>query len=330
MVWLELFICVLAILFAGTKLSEYGDAIAERTGLGRSWIGLILLATVTSLPELISGVSAVTLNNLPNIAVGGIIGSCLFNLVILAFLDLAAGKTPLSHRVHHSHIISAGFGIVMLTCVCMAKIFGAGSPRLFGLINLFSFMFLILYAIAIRTIFQYEQKLVSGGAESDAASPQNNSLLRPVGMFILFACVIVAAAVYLPDITNRVGQITGLSNTFLGSSLVAIATSLPEVVVSLSAARIGAFDMAVGNVLGSNLFNVAILAVEDLCYKFGPLIAHSSEQHLMTAMAAIICTAIATVGVTFRAEKKILAMTWDSIAIIVCYVATTWWLFAHP
>jgi Ca2+/Na+ antiporter len=123
LLWVELLICAAAILLAGIQLSKYGDQIAELTGLGRSWIGLILLASVTSLPELISGISAVTLNDLPDVAVGGVVGSCLFNLVILAMLDVAAGSTPLSHRIQNNHIISAGFGIILLCLVGVSKLF---------------------------------------------------------------------------------------------------------------------------------------------------------------------------------------------------------------
>lgn len=328
MVWIELLICAAAILFAGTKLSTYGDQIAQKTGLGRTWVGLILLATVTSLPELISGVSAVTINNLPDLAVGGVIGSCLFNLVILSILDLAAGATPLSARVHHSHVLSAGFGIVLLASVCIAKLFGSSQVSL-GWVDPFSIVFIFIYAVAMRTVFQFESKrALETVSEVATEAASKGQLIRPALMFGLFSLVIVAASLYLPGVAERIGKITGLSDSFIGSSLVAITTSLPEVVVSLAAARLGAYDMAVGNVLGSNLFNVAILGVEDLCYLKGPLLAHSSEQHVMSALVAIITTGIAAIGVTFRAEKKLFAMTWDSIAIIACYLGCSYWLFA--
>jgi cation:H+ antiporter len=83
-VWLQFIACTAIIVFAGAKLSKYGDIIADLTGMGRMWIGVVLLASVTSLPELITGVSSVTLYDLPNIAVGDVLGSCMFNLLIIA------------------------------------------------------------------------------------------------------------------------------------------------------------------------------------------------------------------------------------------------------
>jgi len=231
--------------------------------------------------------------------------------------------------VHHSHVISAGFGIVLLACVCIAKIYGSGHQFLIGWFNVFSLGYLLIYAMSMRTIFQFESRRVlqAAGGEAGESAKKKEPLTKSVLLFSLFSAMIVAAALYLPDVADRIGKITGMSQTFIGSSLVAITTSLPEVVVSLSAARMGAFDMAVGNVLGSNLFNVAILGIEDICYTKGSLLTDASSQHIMSALVAIMTTGIAVIGVTFRAEKKLLAMTWDSFAILGCYLATSYWLF---
>jgi len=183
-VWIELFLCAVTILVAGIKLSKYGDEIADRTGIAKTWIGLILLATVTSLPELISGVSAVTLNNLPNLAVGGVLGSCLFNLVILAFLDWAARGVPLSSRIHHSHVLTGGFGIILLALVCTSKLFGSEHNTI-GWVDPFSIAYIAVYLLAMRTLFQFESKrsleLISA---TTAAEMTKGSLARPCLEFL--------------------------------------------------------------------------------------------------------------------------------------------------
>ncbi len=108
LVWLKLLACLAIILFAGTKVARYGDAIAEKTGLGRVWVGLILLALVTAMPELVTGVSSVALVKLPDLALGTSLGSCLFNLTILAVLDVLHRRVPILSKVSKIHIISAG------------------------------------------------------------------------------------------------------------------------------------------------------------------------------------------------------------------------------
>src|SRR4030043_2326487 len=115
LIWIAFIICTAVIVYSGTKLSRYGDIIAEKTGLGRAWIGLVLMASVTSLPELVTGISSVTYADVPNIAVGDILGSCAFNISILGFVDLIDRKKPIASRAHHGHVLSALFGILLLS-----------------------------------------------------------------------------------------------------------------------------------------------------------------------------------------------------------------------
>ena len=112
--WLEFIACSAAIVVCGTYLSKYGDVIAEKTGLGRAWIGLVLMAGVTSLPELINGISSVTAADVPDIAVGDIMGSCMFNVSLIALMDMFSGPGPIFSKAEKGHIISAGFGIILI------------------------------------------------------------------------------------------------------------------------------------------------------------------------------------------------------------------------
>ena len=117
LIWFQFIALAVIIFFSGSKLLKYGDIIAEKTGLGRTWIGVILMASVTSLPELITGISSVTLFDLPNITVGDILGSCMFNILIITLLDALAGSVPISTKVHEGHVLSASFGILLLGLV---------------------------------------------------------------------------------------------------------------------------------------------------------------------------------------------------------------------
>src|SRR3990170_2908958 len=116
--FLEFFACAAVIFYCGTLLSKYGDVIAEKTGLGRAWIGLVLMAFITSLPELITGISSVTLANVPDIALGDIMGSLIFNISIIAFMDLFYRKNaPIFSTVGGGHVISASYGIILIGIV---------------------------------------------------------------------------------------------------------------------------------------------------------------------------------------------------------------------
>src|SRR4030067_3205294 len=106
LLWLGFIICTSLIVYSGTKLSKYGDIIAEKTGLGRAWIGVVLMASVTSLPELVTGISSVTYAGAPDIAAGDILGRCVFNMLILAILDSIYRSMPISAKAHHGHVLS--------------------------------------------------------------------------------------------------------------------------------------------------------------------------------------------------------------------------------
>ena len=117
--WLQFVACAAVIFFTGTRLSKYGDIIAEKTGLGKTWIGVILLAATTSLPELITGISSVTIFDVPDIALGNVLGACMVNLLMIAWLDVMGGSLPISARAHHGQVLTAAFGILLLGLVSL-------------------------------------------------------------------------------------------------------------------------------------------------------------------------------------------------------------------
>jgi cation:H+ antiporter len=146
--------------------------------------------------------------------------------------------------------------------------------------------------------------------------------------FFICAVIIVGAGAWLPFIGSEIASITGWGESFVGNIFVALSTSLPELVVSISALKIGAVDMAIGNLFGSNLFNMNILAIDDLLYTKGPILYDVSVNHLIPALAAIAMTAIAIVGLTFRSEKKaFMSVSWDAVAIILVYLINVYMLF---
>lgn len=321
-VWLLYLFCGGIILFSGAKLSKYGDIIAEKTGMGGTWIGVILMASVTSLPKLVTGISSVAVFNVPDIAAGAVLGSCLFNVFILSLLDIGR-PLPISARAHQGHILSAGFTILLLGLVIFSILVGPNLPAL-GWIGPYSVVFLIIYFLSMRVIFSYEKKRVSEFIEelSEGEQYEHISKERAITMYIINALMVVASAIYLPHLGERIAEITNLGQTFVGNIFIAFSTSLPELVVTVAALRIGAVDMAVGNLFGSNLFNIGILAIDDIFYLQGPILSAITRTHLLSAISAITMTAIAIVGLTYRTTKKSLILAWDSFGIVLIYIMT--------
>jgi len=309
-------LCALVIVVSGARLSYYGDVIAERSGLGHAWVGVIAMASVTSLPELVTGVSASVIGA-PEIAAGDVAGSCLFNLLILGMLDLLSPQ-PIFHRLKPVHTLSAALGALLLLGVATSILTAARWPAIRW----------IGYLLAVRSIYNYERRhdQVTDEnvlAERYAHLSLRGAVLRYAGM----AVVLVAAASNLPGLAVQFAEATGLDQGFVGTSVVALSTSLPEVVVSLAAMRLGAWDMAAANVLGSNLFNVAILPIDDLFFTGGPLLAAISPGHAVTAAAAAAMSLIVIVGLVARPPRLFGRVSWTLIGLIGVYALTTWIAF---
>lgn len=308
------------IVLAGVRLARYGDVLGEKTGLGRSWIGVVLLAATTSLPELFTGFGATALAPLPDIAVGDVLGSCMFNLVILSLMD-AVQPEPLSARAHQGHALSIGFGLVLIGVAGLGLVAGDQLPVL-GWIGLYSPVLIVGYFVAMRVIFAHErQRRVQETQEvAEELRYEKITLSSAVVHYGLAAAVVVAAALWLPQLGAELARQTGLGEAFVGSLFIAMTTSLPEIVVSLAAVRIGAIDLGIGNVLGSNLFNLLILGLDDVFYRPGPLLADVGASHSISILAVVIMNAIFLVGLTHKVITKRFVVAWDTGALAAVYV----------
>jgi cation:H+ antiporter len=321
MIWIQFLATALVIVFAGVRLARYGDVLGEKTGLGRSWVGVVLLAATTSLPELFTGVGATALANLPDIAVGDVLGSCMFNLLILSFMD-AVQPEPLSTRAHQSHALSIGFGLVLIGIAGMGLLAGPRLPAI-GWIGLYTPALVAVYFVSMRLIFAHERHRRLREIQEVAEELQYAGI--PLRMAVLHystaAVLVVGAALWLPQLGAELARQTGLGEAFVGSLFIAITTSLPEIVVSLAAVRIGAIDLGVGNVLGSNLFNLLILGLDDVFYRQGPLLSAADASHGVTVLAVVAMNGLFLIGLTYRVMTKRFVVAWDTGAIAAVYVA---------
>lgn len=315
------FVCAAVIFFAGRKLSHYGDVIAEKTGLGRAWIGLILMAGVTSLPELMVGFSASALVQSADLALGDILGSCAFNLGLLALMDaFMPSKGVLLSRVSHTHVLAASLGIILLSMVG----FGLFLPEEYVLlpgISITSILFMVIYFFSVRLIYKYNQK--PGNQNTEHPNGENSyadiSLKSAVRWYVLYAGIIVVAALFLPYLAEQIADYTGLGKSFVGTLFLAASTSLPEIAVSLAAIRMGAIDLSVGNLMGSNIFNIFILSLNDIYYP-GQLLKDANDYNLITVLSAILMSSLTILGITYRVQGKRYLMAWDVFLIFLVFV----------
>jgi cation:H+ antiporter len=181
----------------------------------------------------------------------------------------------------------------------------------------------------MRTVFLFERRRIAELVHERVEAERYDSITlgKAYRNYALNAVLVIGAATYLPYLGDQIAAVTGLGGTFVGTTLIALITTLPELVVSIAALRIDATDLVFGNLLGSNLFNLAILAVDDLLYIDGPLFSDVAQSHVISANAAMAMTAVAVIGLTYRASKKRFPIAWDSLAILGVYGLGVWTVF---
>jgi len=328
--WLEFILMALFIIISGTYLSRFGDIIADKSGLGQAFIGGILIAMATSLPELVTSISSAIVGA-PDIAVGNAFGSNTFNLAILAFADLLQGKGPLLLRVNYSHILSGLVGILLSALVVFSLIlsnFMDFSLSIFG-VGVDSILLLVTYIITVRMIYRYDKKnpLDPDDPVKEEDPNPNYTLKKAILGFAACAVVIVFSGYNLSITADQISAMTGIDQSFMGSIMVAAATSLPELVATISAIRIGAYNMAVGNVFGSNIFNMTVIFFADVFYQQGVILEDVRIVHILTATIGILMATIILIGLFYRSRRSFMWMGWDAIAAAVVYFAGVYLLF---
>lgn len=305
------------IVYSGSKLSKYADLMAESYGWGRMFIGIILLASVTSIPELMTGFSSVVLVDSPDLAVGDIMGSCAFNILIISMMDLFYNpRKSLTAAVSHGHIITASLGMILLALVGVAVLF----PNLFGHIGWvggYSFVFIIVYFIAIKIVYQYEKHKKTTTEEVLTDHKLNRKSI--VTLFLVHAIIVTITAMFLPYFGEKIAHTYSLDEGVFGTLFLAASTSLPEIVVSIAAIKMGITDMAIGNIFGSNLFNIAILAIDDIMYTKGPLLSFTGPKHIIPIIGTLIITCIGIIGIVFKSNVK-WKLAIDTALIVLVYI----------
>ena len=332
--WAVFLVSAAVIVYAGTKLSRYGDQIATLTGLGGLWIGVVLMAGATSLPEVFTTVSAALMDS-PDLAAGDLFGAGMTNMLTLGLIDLMHRQKRVWQQAAFEHALSAGLAMFLTGLAAFFILLGQDVKH--GGIGLGGMTLLLFYILGMRLVFrqesskwrQREQEKVVEGQTAEVPTPPSMSVeLRRASIgFAVTALALLVAAPFLAGSANTIAEQSGISTTFIGTTLLGITTSLPELVTAIAAVRLGAFDLAVGNLFGSNAFNMAAFFFVDLAYRGGPLLSEVSDAHAMTALWSILLMSVALMGIIYRVEKRYLLIEPDSLAIIVGYCLGLWLLF---
>ena len=336
---MEFVLCGIIVIMSGSRLSRYGDVIGDKTGMGNVLVGIILLSLITSLPELVASFGSVVVVKEPDLALGNLFGSNLFNLMILVILDFVIGKEALLSRIKPGQIIVGSYGIVAsITAVFGIMLVIVSRPLGVSISWVVSIFILFIYINGIRRITKYEMENRDNSPELTDNVFQGISLRRAISFFIFHAVVILASGIWLVRLGDSLAKFSfqvgstsiTLGESFVGTIFIALVTSFPELIVSLSSVRIGAYSMAVGNVLGSNLCNMTFIPLIDLYYipkmRFSVL-ASAAPQHILSACISIVLTGFVLAGLKYRTKRTFLRLSMDTWMIALLYFLGVYILF---
>jgi cation:H+ antiporter len=315
------------VVVAAYKLAQYGDIIAVRTNLGGLVVGTIFLAGATSLPELIASISAFSAGA-PNLAAGNFFGSNMVNVLLLALVDLIYYQVPLMQRMAITHTLTAVLSMLLMV---LAIIFIMGDVDLkIAWVGIDSIVLILLYFGGVWLVQQESQRVAGASAGASVIVDDGfPTLRRGIIGFALSALILGLIVPQLVSASTQIAEITGLGESFVGTALLSVVTSLPELLAAWAAVRLGAFDLAVGNIFGSSVFNMLGLGVADFFYLEGRFLGAIDPEFALVGLLSLLLTIMALLANLARIERKLFFVEIDSVAIIVVYLAGMYLLFIH-
>ncbi|OIJ18492.1 cation transporter [Anaerobacillus alkalidiazotrophicus] len=329
MVFLLFFIAAIFTVLSAIKLSTYADVLSERTSLGGMLVGTIFLAGATSLPEVTTTLTAIVGLKNTDLAVGSVLGSNMFNLLIIAAFDLYYRKNQIFKSASHSHVYTISVGMLLSCLIFLAltlklpySILGIGFDTIILIIIYASGMYLISKKV---TNFEDEDEDKDGVSQTSAIS-----LKKAIIGFIIAAFVILISGSLLSITGDRIAIVTGLGSSFVGSFLIAASTSLPEAVAVLIAIQLRNYNLAIGSILGSNLFNILILIGSDVFYRPASILSAASSVHSITAIATFLLSVIILYSLLRSKVQKNQTVYWlPSAVLIFFYFVSSFLIFIN-
>jgi cation:H+ antiporter len=313
--WLTFALAALVIVGAGSALAVFAEVIVSRTGLGALWFGAVAVALVTSLPELVTDISAAR-RGAPDLALGDLFGSSMANMGILAAVTLVFTTRRLLQRSALENVLSSMLAIALTGLAIMAMItdslpdvgnVGSGSLALFVA---YAFGFVAIRERQSAAQVEEQEREIAAGMKLNVA----------IGGFAAAAIVILLTGPQLASSADSLAAQTGVGETFFGALALALVTSLPELSVSVAALRMGAQNLAIANLMGSNATNMALIFFVDIAYRDGPILETADPSLVVAGGGAILLMAIGTMAIVLKAERRRLPVDLAAVLMLLAYL----------
>lgn len=318
-----------AVWVAGTRLTGYVNGISKKTGLGRAFAGMLLLGGITSLPEVATVSSAASLGDAP-LAVSNLLGAASVNILLLAIADLSYGRAALTAVVARPVTLIQGVLSIFLM-LAVAAVATVGDAGVLG-VGIGSTAVLAAGIVALRLSADFEQRHVWEAVDEDGRDdgtslpmdegeeePEERPLNRLVLLTVVAAVAILGAGYLLAVSADEVARRTGIDSSMIGFTMLSLATALPEISSVTAAVRIRRFEMAIGDIFGTNIFNMALIFVADLFYRGGPVLSGVGRFEAFGALLAGLLTSVFVIGFLARRRRTVWRIGYDSLFAMILF-----------
>ncbi len=313
MVYLSYIVLAILVIILSVRLSFYVDELDKKTNLSGAFIGGIMLAAVTSLPELFTSLTAVLSLDKPELVQGNVLGSNIFNLCVIGGLVLCSVSGYQRSKVANAHKHTLIYSFMMYILAFFAMVNPMSISFGFININIMTVAILMVYIFNVINLRNDEQS--SDDEEAKTTLSVRQILLR----FALYSIALVSVSILLTNVTDQLAEKLQLGTTVAGAIFLGVATSLPELSASISLIRMGNYNASFGNVIGSNLFNFTILCFGDIIYTKGSIFMDTSEV-MNLLIFGIISTIFVMMLLYFKKNRMIVWMS--SLLILVSYIVS--------
>ena len=320
MMWVGIYAALaVCVVFFSIKLANYVDLIDKKTDLSGAFIGGVILAAVTSLPELFTSISAVLFVKQPDLVMGNILGSNLFNMCIFGGAALIAAKSLCRSTIGSSHFKTTVITFIMFSIMLLPVVFKK-DYTVVG-ISVYSIILLVLYACSIKF-------MAGDSAESEGEDNSDLTLKQIIIRFVIMAVLLVIASIFITIAADHLSEEFNLGKTVGGALFLGVATSLPELTSSIALIRKGNFNACAGNVMGSGVFNFCIISVADILYRGGSVYISKDKSSSYLNIFGLAAAAVVGAILIMKQRKKDsenaglkLFYRIGGLAILGCYAA---------
>ncbi|MBP3793808.1 MAG: sodium:calcium antiporter [Ruminococcus sp.] len=320
MMWVGIYAALaVCVVFFSIKLANYVDLIDKKTDLSGAFIGGVILAAVTSLPELFTSISAVLFVKQPDLVMGNILGSNLFNMCIFGGAALIAAKSLCKSTIGSSHFKTTVITFIMFSIMLLPVVFK--KDYTVAGISVYSIILLVLYACSIKF-------MAGDSAESEGEDNSDLTLKQIIIRFVIMAVLLVVASIFITIAADHLSEEFNLGKTVGGALFLGVATSLPELTSSIALIRKGNFNACAGNVMGSGVFNFCIISVADILYRGGSVYISNDKSSSYLNIFGLAATAAVGAILLMKIRKKDtenaglkLFYRFGGLAILGCYAA---------